>query len=539
MDLKKLHKGNDEVDLILKKIKAFNDFGFPIEKIHGQYNGVLYELMIIYKNGFWFSIYSLCEIFRRSENELINIIEGVYEKHLNDEKPIKIEFITFYPVDVVWKLSEQLQSELGVKICKDFIDYAVNQDVLEVNCFLWSIYEKKDNIFSEIVLTAYNVLATEMEKYNTNVSCRNYHYADKIYHAKYGISQLDSLRICVYGFVSYMYMKNQNTNNLYKQTKEYLQSDNSACITDNMSPLKNTYKKLKKEYDSLSDIFQTKDDFDHMNIHATDREKPVSYKISENGKKVSVDKVLLRHEYELQRYKNNEKYRDFFLMARKISNGTIGDNKHYSQGQICDAIISLTQLCNDVISDADVPVIDKCMVLDDLESKYKIEMFYQWLKTLKCHSCLSKDNLEHIAMLYAMWIDTDYEKSYFPYENFKNITHQNEHGEQEIRCALSNAMYYGYDKACEYYSCNMDEFDLYLDFIIAFNVIRQHVLEVLENKYAVQMKNFDYYNNILLNEFLNDFIGQGQHINFDKHPYEDIDIEDLRYIYQQIIPKNK
>lgn len=549
MDNKFYKDNKKEIESIKQKIQRAYTVGFPIEKIYGQYDSVSYEFMIIYKNEFWVSIYTLCEIFKCSEFELTNIIEEISLNYLYKKEPIKIECITFYPVNIVLKLSEELHSELGMKICKDFLNYPVNKDRFKLNDFLWLIYEQKENIFSQIVLTAYNTIETEMNKYNANLHNKFINYADKIYHAKYAISTLDFLRISVWSFIGYMYIKYQQTNNLYQQTKEYLQSDSplqsqendktdtSAYTTDKMSSLKNAYNKLKEEFNSPSDIFQTKDDFEHINIHARDREKPVSKKISENGKKVSSDRVLLRHEYALYRYKSGKKYNNFFLLAKKISNGTIVDNNHYTNGDIADAFTSMTQLYKDIINDIEMHTIDKCMLLDDLESRYKIEMFYKWLKALKDAKSLHRNHLDDISTLYAMWINVGYEKSYFPYESFSNISYPCECIEQGT--AMTNTLYYGCDRACEYYACHMDSFEQYLDFIIAFNVMRQHVVEVLENEYASKMMDFEYYDNTLLNEFLNDFIGQGQHINFDKHPYEDINIKDLRYIYQQIIPKNK
>ena len=390
--------------------------------------------------------------------------------------------------------------------------------------------EKPHNILNDIILQAYITIKQEIYRYNSNLPIiGKFEYVDKIYDSRYCIKTCDFIRIVVFDFISYMYFKYQPTMNLYQTTKNQTEESDVDKIVSAMSPLKNRYNKLKGEFDQSKNIFNARDRFETYNANANMRTLPASHKILETEKMSAYDKVLLKHELMFMDYRDCNDFDKVFLFMKKIENGTLNDKKHYTNSDIFYALNDFNNLYS-AIRNSDVPIIDKCILLYDIESRCKLELYYKWLKALHTTGIQYNDEiLQKLTLLYAFYVEQECLDAFFHYYRFRV--------DDEQRANFANSVFLFCDDACAYYAKHIDELDVYIDLIIALNVIRQCALEMLEQIFEEKMKDFDYHNNDELNTFLEDFIGNGQHIVTPKDPENDIKYDDLRFIYSEIFPK--
>ena len=529
---------NEKCGAIMDGIKEITDVKFPIELISISNDKFYYELYVIYRNGFWLSIYSLCEILKCSKVKLEKYIELIYVEKPDANPMMKVGKHEFYHISLINKLSDKLKSVNCKNICKAFEEFEVDKDLLELNDILWGYYEDKDDIFSKLFLTAYDVINKELCDYNMNLLNKNSKYYGKMYDGKYSISLLNFLDIVIFDFIGYMYCRYQQVENYYQRTKEHLQLNASEDITSLMGGYRNHYKKLKGEYSTVGEVFAVQDKFDNINRNINVRMRPVSYKIADEGKKKCIEPVLLKHEYDLYDYKKSKEFDKFFKFATKVKNGTLKDKNNYSNSDIKKALQSLEDLYDKILSE-DIPEIDKCMLFAAIESEYKIELYYKWLTQLKLKDNVRNSVLENISMLYSFFVNENYMKYYFPKKEFKYEKIKGVDGEEEKHVSMTNSVFWGCDGACTFYSDNTDLLEMYIDFIIAYNVIRDDALTILEREFAGKMSEFDFYNSSQLNNFLRGFIGNRRYITFEKNPDVDINYDDIRFIYKTIFPSRR
>lgn len=425
-----------------------------------------------------------------------------------------------------------------------------NQEGRDLYEFLLGIYQTKrkelnndsdSEIFADIVITALQDIDCLVEGWENSVVYMARVRIIELLRDKYSVSKFNYLRIIVFGFINYMYEKYQQVSNTYVNTKKKILDNNgvepgSEEVTLNMGGVSNRYIRLKKEFDNIAKNIHLKDDFERFNVNAKYREVPVSTKIAEanpeartdeKSKKINrTEKVLLDYEYDIYSYIESGEFNDWFRLGEKLLSGTIWDKKHYPNKSIISGLECLENLYKKILSE-NKPNIEKCAILIDLECKYKIEMYYKWLKALKSKNiCATQSIMDLLGMLNSFFVCEEYINLYFP---LKNAIHINTH---RVNCI--NSLYLFNDVAIDSILKTENTLDKYLDRIIILNFIRDMVLESLEIKYGARMKTFDFYNCKELNEFLDDFVGKGQHITFNKHPKKDIDMDLMRKLYQNI-----
>ena len=153
--------------------------------------------------------------------------------------------------------------------------------------------------------------------------------------------------------------------------------------TDEAYPtLKHYYDNQKKQYENLSNLIYFKDKFNTYNVNAKLRKHGVSSQISESKQIETVDRILCKHEYAMQEYESSYNYDEWFDMFRKISRGSIWDKNHYPNKAIIAAYKKLEELYEKIASDNDY-IIDRYLLLDEIECSSRIEIYYKWLKAYK------------------------------------------------------------------------------------------------------------------------------------------------------------